>query len=854
MCALRVVLALIAIATSAFAAPAAAATIHGLVYADDNGDGKPSAGEPGIAHAVVAFGVQKFVETDASGQFDLPVPDDADGLVWVRVPDGFAPGPVWKKWDGKSDVDLGLTRIAPVHGPFSFVVAADTHVWGPEEYFGADDLSRAAASATALDPPPAFFTILGDITQGGTPAELSLIDRALAALDVPYIPVPGNHDWYDGGKAWFEHYGPDNYSFDIGGVHFVVWNMAMDEASLDGYLGDELSHVPKDMPIVALTHAPPSDPALRILRRLGVDYVLTGHLHTNRVVDHDGLIELNTEPFLMGGLDFTPAGYRVFTVDNGKLASYHRTTIDAPVVKLIAPAPGQCVHAGDLIAAAELDASASVVTARIDCATPVAMRWAGGWDWRAPLGELAAGAHTVTIDATSATGTHAAITATVQICDPAGAPGASGDWNQVGGNAQHTGARDHVLAPPLVTRWTQTVGGHVITAPPVIASGTVYAVVTDLADGGAGGVVAVDLATGAVRWRVATPKPVRGAVAVAGDTVTAVQIDGTVLALATADGAVRWHYALSTGLRHEAGAAFASVATDGGDFVVGHQRQLAALTRGTPLWTADPVPTGVDSQSASTVAIGNGLVIGTFNRWEGGVIAFDRATGKPAWHYDSDTTIGINASPAIGGDQVFIATAADRVLALDLAGQLRWQVDLDPLGFNWGNATVGTPAYAHGIVVVPTLYQDLVALDATTGAELWRHAGTAGPLRETHYRGAGQPGYAASPIITGDIVWAVDTSGLLVAIDLVTGDALWSTSLDVPVLAGLATTGDYLVAASFDGTVRALVPGSPHVATAASCTEPPREGCCERGGRPNVAVGLGGLCFGGVLLRRRRAR
>ena len=824
------------------------------MYADENGDGKPSTGEPGIAHAVVALETRHFVETDEHGQFDLEVPDDETGIVWVRVPEGFAPGPVWKKWDGKGDLDLALTRAAPIHGPFSFVVAADTHVWGPEEYFGADDLARAAASATSLEPAPAFFTILGDITQGGTPAELTLIDRALDGLGVPYVPIPGNHDWYDGGKAWFEHYGPDNYSFDVGGVHFVVWNMTMDEASLDSFLDEELARVPKTMPIVTLTHAPPSDAALKVLRKHGVAYVLTGHLHTNRVVDHDGLIELNTEPFLMGGLDFTPAGYRVFTVDNGKLASYHRTTLDAPLVQLVAPAAGQCVRGGDLIAAAELDASASIVSARIDCATPVAMRWAGGWSWRAPLGELVAGAHTVTIEATSAAGTHTATTATVQICEPTGAPGASGDWNQLGGNAQHTGARDHVLPPPLVTRWTQTVGGHVLTAPPAIANGAVYVAVTDLADGGAGGIVALDLATGAVRWRVATPVPVRGGVAASGDTVTAVQIDGTVLGLAAATGTVRWRYALSQGIRHEAGAAFASVATEGGDFIVGHQRMLAALSNGAAQWTADPVPTGLDSQSAAAPAIASGLVIGTFNRWEGGVIAFDRATGKVVWHYDSDTTIGINASPVVGGDQVFVATAADRVLALDLTGQLRWQVDLDPTGFNWGNATVGTPAYAHGIVVVPTLYKDLVALDATTGAELWRHAGTAGPLRDTHYRGAGQPGYAASPVITDDIVWAVDTSGLVVALDLVTGDTLWSTPLGVPVLAGLATTGDYLVAASYDGTVRGLTPGTPRVATAATCTQAPPAGCCDHGGGPDVAIGLGAFCFGGVVLRRRRAR
>src|SRR6185295_13254099 len=124
-----------------------------------------------------------------------------------------------------------------------------------------------------------------------------------------------------------------------------VWNMAMPEQQIRDYLGAELSHVAPGMSIVALTHAPPSEAVTDVLRSLGVDYVLTGHTHSNRVVDHDGVIELNTEPMLMGGLDFTPAGYRVMTIDRGALASYHRTVVEHPLLEIVSPAPGRCVSA-----------------------------------------------------------------------------------------------------------------------------------------------------------------------------------------------------------------------------------------------------------------------------------------------------------------------------------------------------------------------------------------------------------------------------------------------------------------------------------------------------------------------------
>ena len=155
--------------------------------------------------------------TDARGEWSLEVPDGTTGIFWVRVPRATRRARCGR-YDGKQDrVDLGLRKLAPRAGPLTFVVAADTHIQTMQQFWGQGDLALASAAATALDPPAAFFTILGDITQGNKPGEFDLVDHTLVGLDVPYIPVPGNHDWYDGGTAWFRHYGPDNYSFDISG-------------------------------------------------------------------------------------------------------------------------------------------------------------------------------------------------------------------------------------------------------------------------------------------------------------------------------------------------------------------------------------------------------------------------------------------------------------------------------------------------------------------------------------------------------------------------------------------------------------------------------------------------------------
>ena len=778
-----------------------------------------------------------FGEANAAGEFDLLVPDDATGIVWVRVPEGFRPEPVWAAWPATDPLELVVHRLAhPATQPIELSIASDAHFGIPG--LAATGLADAIASATADR--PALFAILGDITQGGTKDQFDAVAQALTELaGVPWIPVPGNHDWYDNGVEWAKRVGPDNYSFDFAGVHFLVWNMALDEDQIVAFLAGDLHRV--KTPIVALTHAPPSPQILAVLDQLHVRYVLTGHAHSNRVVHHAGVTEFNTEPLLMGGLDFTPAGYRTFTLAHDALTSQHHTTVDEPVLAVMAPAHTQCAareHA-ELVVAAELDASTPVISARLDGGTPIALRWSGGWDWRAELPSLAPGPHRVDVIAETAS-SRATTTATIAVCDAV------------------AGKDPLQLAP----RWVTAVGGHVLSARPAIANGVVYVTVTDLANGDTGGVVALELATGTILWRAVTPIQVRGGVAVVEDVVVVPQIDGVVLGLDAATGSERWRYALRPGTAPEAAATFASVTADGADVMIGHQRELAVLAAadGHHRWRADPVPEGENSESLAAVAVGDGLVVGTFNRLFGGVQAWDRATGEPLWKRETSDTVGINATPVIADHTVFIADAADEVTALDLAtGNAKWHTALAPdEGFEWGNATIGTPAYAtrgsHHILIVPTLYRDVVALDATTGAELWRHTGLPSPLRTTHYRGAREAGYESSPIIAGDTVWIADTSGELAALDLLTGAPRARITIGAPVLAGLAAADGWLVVASYDGTVRAFNPVAQErpAAVPPSCSEPPGPpgssgGCCDAGASASPLA-----LFVVAALRRRR--
>ena len=176
---------------------------------------------------------------------------------------------------------------------FTFAYISDshiTHIKGNQFVNNWDrGLIRAVAEANLLNPRPDFIFYGGDIAQLGKPEEIDHGLEILSALrgDVHY--VMGEHDYYvDLGEYWRKQLGPDHYSFDHKGVHFVVlnsiltyekwmhqkWDSGMDRmkqmARLDNpngqpfmvgdkqraWLKADLDKVSKNTPVVVFSHSP----------------------------------------------------------------------------------------------------------------------------------------------------------------------------------------------------------------------------------------------------------------------------------------------------------------------------------------------------------------------------------------------------------------------------------------------------------------------------------------------------------------------------------------------------------------------------------------------------------------------
>lgn len=841
---------------------ACAATLTGRVFVDHNGDGVRQASEPGVAGVVVARDRDAFVETDADGVYRLDVAT-ATGIVWARVPDGYRPGPVWRPADGP-DLDLALTALSASEAaaPLSFVVAADSHMPtdNPDDPWDGGDLADAIDQAVSLATPPRFFTIVGDVTQSNQPDQFAAVDAALAGIDVPWVPVPGNHDWYDGGTAWRRHWGPDNYSFDVGNLHVVVWDANLPEPTQVAFFAADLAWVDPSMIVIGLGHGSPRDEVADQLVALGVDYLFTGHWHANRRVERTGMVEWGTQTFIMGGIDQSPSGYRVVTFDGATPTVIHRERLVTPHLGVVSPSPGTCVAPGPLAinVAAALDAGEATVTAALDCGAPVPLTSSGGWSYRATVGSLAPGAHELHVRATSPGGRELESRVAFMVCDGPTTTPTAGDWPQPGGGPAHLGAQAAPIAPPVVARWSTAVGGALALGSPVVADGLVVVSVADRGAGDTGGLVALELATGVERWRYRTPYPVSNAPAIADGTVVVGLGNGEVHAVALADGARRWVFDAADGLPMLESSLWAAPAIAGGVVYVAVQGRLSAieLATGAEIWNRDRNPGYPWLGTLAAIAVADDTALVAFNR-DDGLTGWNATTGAPRWSVVDGTTVAINATPIVDGDTAYLVNARGDASAVELAtGRALWTRPTTPGGFDWGYSVTAAPAVAGGRLFVPTQWDDLVALDAATGAELWRYATPGGPLSFAHYRSA-QAGFVGSPVVTGDLVWIGRPDGAVVALATADGRERFRVDLGAPIVSGLAAAGDYLIAAGYDGTVHALTPGTPApTVTEATCGLPARPdddgGCCstERRGGPALAAAA---LVAALLGRRRRA-
>jgi len=227
---------------------------------------------------------------------------------------------------------VNVAQAASGEGGFRFAYISDTHLYarGMDHRFAKACL-KAVEDVNALDPQPDFVLFGGDLAQLGRADELELGQQILSEVKAPMRMMVGEHDWYlDMGDKWREMFGPDRYSFDHKGIHFVVLNSVVEKDfwTAKGYspeermaivsglddnrqspfsVGDEqrtwlkqdLAKIDKKTPLIVFSHSPlyklykpwnfwtdDADEVQAILKPFKTATVIHGHTHqllTNRI-------------------------------------------------------------------------------------------------------------------------------------------------------------------------------------------------------------------------------------------------------------------------------------------------------------------------------------------------------------------------------------------------------------------------------------------------------------------------------------------------------------------------------------------------------------------------------------------
>lgn len=251
--------------------------------------------------------------------------------------------------------------------PVHLVQITDTHVVtaDTDEVLYVDNNARLATAVASINAEPTPISAViatGDLTQWGIAAEFAQLAELLAPLDMPVLPVPGNHDDRSEMRRRF----PDHPWADAEHLSWVVVIDGVRIVGLDSTVPGEAGATfgadrerwlvsvlgtQHDGPTILAMHHPPFVTGIEWMDRSGfdalerfesviresgtVDRIVCGHMHRPMSAMVGGVVaEVGPSTAIHVALDLQPggpkrvvrdaAGYRIFRVDGTAIVGHVR--------------------------------------------------------------------------------------------------------------------------------------------------------------------------------------------------------------------------------------------------------------------------------------------------------------------------------------------------------------------------------------------------------------------------------------------------------------------------------------------------------------------------------------------------
>lgn len=790
--------------------------IQGVVFMDMNRNGVRDPGEPGRAGVGVSDGVD-VVLTNASGEYLLPNLFQNPPFVFVTQPADVVKSPT-TFYHFPRATDGPETRFHFPLWPAAEVPSSTVYFAQMTDVHTADTTDRQLQLAACreiydMTPRVDFVISTGDLVNtGANDSEYQNYLPGVLAANVPFFNVVGNHDVQGGANpvANFQNYfGPDYYSFDHGGIHFVVRNVINTSARQDAWLQKDLALLSDGRPVVFFQHYPPTAAQLAQMDGWNVHSVYTGHWHTEKAVQSATTHSINSPTLVMGGIDCSPAGFQlVWLGSDGSVEKEWRYGGQSRRITVVSPAPGGQAHQREFPVIVNLyDTSVKVVRAHWSVSNFGVVAGSGEltqespWSWSARFDAGAGnylGFSQITITATDAAGDVWQKTENfgMDVVRPA-TPEPVGEWPMFMGAPTHEGRTNVSLGVPMRLAWSLATGGDLDFSSPILAEGKLFLALKARHTRARNGVIAVDPASGQVLWRRDTPQAINHTPAYNSGILCVAEVGGRVLGLSASSGEIVWEYLLLDELgRYN----FSAPCAEGAHFYVGTLRRFARLNAltGQETWAQNFGGSDWISSYGSPAVSGNYLAV--CGMWNSGddMLVRNKNTGASLWSHAANN--GMHGSPTFAGDRLLFTGNTSTLYCYSVDGLTNfWSRSL---GTMW-NAT--TPAVKDNVVVAGSGSGDMHGLNLSNGQPLWTHNSDRSIFQMSPYRRDWR-GLLSSPTIADNKVYYGSSDGHLYCRDLTSGAELWKLNLGVPVLSTPLISGNALFVGAYDGRLYAFTP------------------------------------------------
>ena len=630
------------------------------------------------------------------------------------------------------------------------------------------------------------------------------------------------------GEEVFESiYGPVYYSFDVGNVHYIVTPMwggdyrpGYTKEDVYHWLLNDLAQIPQGKPIVIFNHDSWTNEDRHVFNA-GKDMTIDldahnlkawiyGHLHINHINRHGKVLSICTSTPARGGIDHATSAFRSLRVDaDGNLTSDLRYTY---MDKLVENASIQNEQApvtaeGEVVLSVNAYHTVSKTNA-VTCTfwaegkmirPEVKLKQRTDFNWFATAKLPAAyEGKTVTLETKVifADGETAVRESFFTYSSRPLAGETNGDWNNLGGNAQHTCISSNTLFQPFSLAWTANLGSNIYMASPVVEGNTILAASTDENAEGKAAIVALDARNGNIRWKYPVRASVKNSIAVAQGLVFAQDVYGYLYALDIRTGKLAWEKKLNVnrlpglndGLVASADKVFA-----------GSGKGLCALDArtGRQLWQNKEWSQGEGTTATLSLSPDETVLIGGV-QWSA-MYANDAHTGKLLWSKSEDGIRNRASSPAMYDGAMYFLSDHSLFILSEKTGSILARKELP-----YSVDVTSTPVVTKEEIIFGTARDGLVALDRETLEEKWKLRTEKALIYTAPYVNEEAAQIECSPILAGDIVIVGASDGVFYAVDRKKGTLLWRHRTGAPILTTVAVSGNMFFGADYAGNVYAF--------------------------------------------------